>query len=165
MCYSVGKSLVTIATTGRQPDSGEILSKNYLPIIVPCSAIRYHWPSRFRKTSVWRLRRVLTWPDSRTERGELGVGNRRVAVDADCDIRRLHFHDDDLALDVAQTHQRLVLAFGMPVLAGEQVIGCKMFLVFIPVAANDSFCQLHFQSFDFAFCHGIRVGARARLRG
>jgi hypothetical protein len=41
--------------------------KNYLPIIVPCSAIRYHWPSRFTKTSVWRVRRVLTWPDSRTE--------------------------------------------------------------------------------------------------
>jgi hypothetical protein len=30
MCYSAGKSLVTIATTGRQPDSGEILSKELL---------------------------------------------------------------------------------------------------------------------------------------
>src|SRR5260370_35334834 len=70
MCYSVGKSLVTIATTGRQPDSGEILSKNYLPIIVPCSAIRYHWPSRFRKTSVWRVRRGFTWPDSRKGGGD-----------------------------------------------------------------------------------------------
>jgi hypothetical protein len=67
MCYSVGKSLVTIATTGRHPESGEILSKNYLPIIVPCSAIRYHWPSRFTKTSVWRVRRVFTWPFSRAE--------------------------------------------------------------------------------------------------
>src|SRR5260370_39640710 len=75
MCYSVGKSLVTIATTGRQPDSGEILSKNYLPIIVPCSATRYHWPSRFRKTSVWRVRRVLAWPDSRTEGGDPALGN------------------------------------------------------------------------------------------
>jgi len=69
--------------------------------------------------------------------GELRVGNRRVAVDADREIRRLHFHDDDLALDVAQTRQRLVLAFDMPVIAGVQVIGCKMFRVFISVAVND----------------------------
>src|SRR6267154_2564272 len=58
---------------------------------------------------------------------ELRIGNRRVAVDANCEIPRLYFHDDDLALNVAQTRQRLVLAFDMPVIAGVQVIRCKMF--------------------------------------
>src|SRR5208337_144397 len=53
---------------------------------------------------------------------ELRVGHSRVAVNSDGEIRRLHFHHDDLALNVSQTRQRLVFAFDMAVVAGVQVI-------------------------------------------
>ena len=78
-------------------------------------------------------------------------------------IRGLHLHDDDLALDVAQTCHRFVLAFDSAVIASVQVIGCKILRVFVPIAANDQFGQLQFHSLDFAFRGGIRVGVDAWL--
>jgi hypothetical protein len=51
----------------------------------------------------------------------------------------------------------------MAVIAGVQVAGGKMLGVFVPVALDDEFCQLQFQSFDFGFRGGIRVGMDAWL--
>ena len=96
-----------------------------------------------------RTLRLLTCPESRTRVVNFGIGHGRIAIDAEDRVRRLHLHDDDFAVYVAQGGHRLLLAFDMPVIARMQVIGGKVAGVFVPISADDEVRELHLEILEF----------------
>ena len=69
--------------------------------------------------------------------GELGARDGGVAVDVDEKVRRFHFHDDDLALEVAQSGHGFFFVLDLTVVPRVQKVGGEMLGVFVPIGLDD----------------------------